>query len=287
MMAPFRTLERCLRQERDSITRRPQRMADQDGGRLRIVAQTVGVGAGVVGVLYLSGSLVLGLRSIIWGVPLETVVGQFPRDFVISVGLSQVVLPSIAGALLYAAYRYLRGNRGTAPKGQRWAQRDRPGRVRLAARAAVAAILLAAPGIVLPIVQESRSTSGLRWDLLFLLVPLALLVLTTLIAIDLRTLLAERFPHRWNDLSVVVLASGIVLGALVPAWINLASALSPPRATLCAQGGEQFGGSFVGQTNEAILLGGRLGHGQRRGLVVIPRQGISRVVIGDRNSNLC
>src|SRR4051794_3975599 len=129
-------------------------MDDPGSGPLKIAAQVVGLAAGVVGAIYVCGGVVLGLRLTIAGLPIESILGQLPRDFVISVGLAQVVLPSLGIGAAYVGYRLLRGDNASPPKWPRWSEANRHDRVSLSATALGLTAVLIAPGVVLPIVQE-------------------------------------------------------------------------------------------------------------------------------------
>ena len=93
-----------------------QRMADgesQGADLVKAVGQAVGLYAGAVALVYMVGGAVLALQLYIEDLPSRTIVAQLSRDLLVSVGLAQVVLPGIAMAAVYAAFRTLRG--ATAP----------------------------------------------------------------------------------------------------------------------------------------------------------------------------
>jgi hypothetical protein len=55
----------------------------------------VGLFAGVAALIYLTGGAVLGLRLLLAGLPGFDVVGQLPREFLFSLGATQVVAPAV------------------------------------------------------------------------------------------------------------------------------------------------------------------------------------------------
>jgi Collagen triple helix repeat (20 copies) len=87
-------------------------VADADRQESRLLT-ALGYAAGIVAVVaalvYVTGGIVLATRLYVSGYPFENVVGQLPRQLLISVGLTQIVLPSIAVAGLYAGARYVGG----------------------------------------------------------------------------------------------------------------------------------------------------------------------------------
>jgi hypothetical protein len=255
-------------------------MSNQDSRLLRPIAQLVGLGAGVVAAIYVCGAIVIALRQAIGELPIQNVVGQLPRDFVISIGLAQVALPALAGALVYGTYRTLRGKNALPPRWSRWSDADRRGRGKLILRALAWAIPLAIPGTVVPIVQEASGVRGVRWDLLLLLIPFALIFVTTLLARDVLRLVADRVRDGWNGVPGLAASSLVVFLATIPAWISLASAFSYPRAKVCTKGNDQALGLLIGQTSDQVFLGDTTG--RPRPLVVIPQQEVAQLVVGKR-----
>jgi len=84
--------------------------AEREGSDVvKTIGQLLALAAGFIGLVYAAGGGVLALRLYLAHLPSRTIVGQLPRDLLISVGLAQVVLPVLAVAAFYAAYRLLRG----------------------------------------------------------------------------------------------------------------------------------------------------------------------------------
>jgi hypothetical protein len=82
---------------------------------LKTLGLVVGLLAGIVGLLYAIGGGVVTLRLYLENLPSLTVVGQLPREFLISIGLTQIVLPALAVAALYLAVRALLGSSARPP----------------------------------------------------------------------------------------------------------------------------------------------------------------------------
>src|SRR5215210_4759969 len=73
------------------------------------LGEVVGLIAGLITLVYAAGGGVLALRLYLSDLPSRTVVGQLPRDLLISVGLAQIVVPALGVAAVYTAFRLLRG----------------------------------------------------------------------------------------------------------------------------------------------------------------------------------
>jgi uncharacterized protein (DUF433 family) len=71
------------------------------------VAQLFALFAGLATIIYITGGVVLVTRLRLADLPWEPVAAQLPREFLISVGISQVLVPSLIVATLYAGYRLL------------------------------------------------------------------------------------------------------------------------------------------------------------------------------------
>jgi hypothetical protein len=82
---------------------------------LKALGLVVGLLAGIVGLLYAIGGGVLTLRLFLEDLPSLMIVGQLPREFLISIGLTQIVLPALAAAALYLAARVLLGSSARPP----------------------------------------------------------------------------------------------------------------------------------------------------------------------------
>lgn len=75
----------------------------------QLLAQFVAVITVAVASVYFSGALVVGPRLSFQRLPTITVLGQLPREFLLSVGVVQVVLPAVSVAAVYVALRVSTG----------------------------------------------------------------------------------------------------------------------------------------------------------------------------------
>jgi hypothetical protein len=89
-------------------------LAEDRAGALAALKDVAGLLAGVTLVTYMLGGAVLAARLAFENLPPEAVFGQIPREFLITIGVSQVLVPALLFAAGHAAGRALifRSNRG-------------------------------------------------------------------------------------------------------------------------------------------------------------------------------
>lgn len=253
------------------------RMADGESrgsDLVEAVGKAVGLLAGAVGLVYIVGGGVLALRLFIEDLPSRTIVGQLPRDMLISVGLAQVVLPGIAIAALYAAVRILAG---TAPPPRRlvtqWVEPSLRGWIELAAASAVPALAITLYGALrVPRVQ-------LEWDLAWLL-PVAMLLsmLIVLVALRLRARLAATYRSTWNERRPIVWMTLVVWLAAVPACLVFAGTFPLLDAKVCTTSGSYRTGLLIGETSQRIYIGES--SGPKRRVISVPLTQVKETFIG-------
>jgi hypothetical protein len=247
---------------------------------LKALGLVVGLLAGVVGLLYAIGGGVLTLRLYLEDLPSLTVVGQLPREFLISIALTQIVLPALAVAAVYLAYRVLRG--GSAPHPNRLVRQWRTGgrlgwAELLAVSTPVALVLTLLAGA--PALRREGVDKG-KLDLL-LLVALLLTVVVLLVALKLRATLAERDPYAWNTLRSTALMTFVVAFASVPVWVVFAGTFHLLDARVCIVDREPQDGVLVGETSAGVYIGDARGEGKGpRRVVSIPRDRVEKLLIG-------
>ena len=81
---------------------------EQSGGTLAVFKDVFGLFAGAAVLVYVLGGAVLFARLSFAHLPAEAVFGQLPREFLITVGVGQVLVPGLIVAALYAIARGLR-----------------------------------------------------------------------------------------------------------------------------------------------------------------------------------
>ena len=219
---------------------------------VKAIGQALGLVAGFVALIYAAGGSVLALRLFLADLPSRTVVGQLPRDLLISVGLAQIVLPALAVAAAYVVARLLVG-RAPPPRRlvRQWSESSRDWLTLVGASAVPAAILT---GLMALKVDRSR----LGWDLTWVLpVAFVLTLLVVLVALNLRARVASQYaePAQWNARRAVVWMTLVVALASIPACVIFAGTINLLDAKVCMTGGSQVTGVLIGETGDRVYVG--------------------------------
>lgn len=255
------------------------------------LGQILGLAAGFVAVVYTAGGGVLALRLYLAHLPSRTIVGQLPRELVISVGLAQVVLPVLGVAAVYAIYRFFRGT--SAPPRRlvrQWKVRSWRGWATLVAASAIPA-LMAAGALAWADEEVRGGVKGLLW-----LAPATFLLtlLVVLIALGVRARLAERYvtpeKNEWDKPAALIPMTILVALASVPTAVVLAGAYLPLLdAKVCTTTGLEVTGLLIGETSDRTYIGE-----EERGptgpllMFSVPRTQITETFIGgDASSRPC
>jgi hypothetical protein len=235
---------------------------------------------------------VLALRLYLAHLPSRTIVGQLPRDVLLSVGLSQVVLPVLAVAALYAAYRVLRGS---APPptwlvGQ-WAGRSWRARAELIGASAVPALAVAGL-IALGATSEGKRSAQLLWLVpaeKVALLAFLLTLLAVLVALNLRGRLVEQYgdpPSRWSTGRPIALMTIVVAAASVPICVLLSGAFFPLLDAKVCTSRSEIRGVLIGETSDRTYVG-ETGPPPLR-VISVPGSQITKTIIGgDADSLPC
>jgi hypothetical protein len=266
---------------------------------VKTLGQLFGLAAGFIALVYAAGGGVLALRLYLSDLPSRTVVGQLPRDLLISVGLSQIVLPALGVAAIYVIARLLRGNSppptrlvdewSAKPSRQGWRVSLGGWRELLAASAIPA---LVATGFAAE--QMTRYVTS-DWHKLLPSLPLTFLVtlFVVLVALNLRARLALRarraatdevVRERWNERSAVVRMTLVVALASLPFCVVFAGTINLLDARVCITSGshgQHVDGVLIGETTTRTYIGE---NGDQRPLHVfaIPQPQITETIIGGK-----
>jgi hypothetical protein len=251
---------------------------EEDRGWLQIVTQVVGLFAAVATVVYIAGSVVLSLRLAFEHLPWDPVVGQLPREFVLSTGAGQVLLPSLIVGALYALFRVLRRDRGSAPSLHRWRDGSEFRRRVLLRYLLVAALLLVPGAIVLGVRQ--LVPGGRDPDFAWLIAGYLVMLLPAVAFHEVRAILSMHYPGgRWNKVGIAALVAGVYAAAAVPAMIAAAAGLPFNDARVCTTTDFEEDGVLVGQSGDRIYLGEK--RTDHRRLAVFPLSQVEELFIGD------
>jgi hypothetical protein len=286
---------------RDSrhLLRNNRNVPGESGGPATDVVKTLGqlfgLAAGFIALVYAAGGGVLALRLYLSDLPSRTVVGQLPRDLLISVGLSQIVLPALGVAAIYLIARLLWGNSppptrlvdewGTKPSRRGWRVRLGGWRRLLAASTIPA---LVATGFAAE--QMIRYVTS-DWQKLLFSLPLTFLVtlIVVLVALNLRARLAlsaRRAPatneivrERWNERSAVVRMTSVVAFASLPFCLVFAGTINLLGARVCITGGSHVDGVLIGETTNRTYIGENSDQDPLQ-VFAIPQSEIIETIIG-------
>jgi hypothetical protein len=254
-------------------------MATEDGDRADVaktLGQIFGLVAGVVGLVYAVGGGALALRLYLEDLPSLTVVGQLPRAYLISIGLTQIVLPGLAVAALYAAGRLLVGS--AAPRPERlagpWPRRSWTELVAVSAPLAlVATVLGASPAI---------TRDGLSGKVVWLLaLGFVVNLIVMLVALRLRAAVAARHASTWNALRATTWMTLIVLLAVLPACILFAGTFRLLDAKVCMATHSESG-VLIGETGDRVYIGESAESKGPRRVVSVPLSQVRELFIGGR-----
>jgi hypothetical protein len=225
---------------------------DQENRTLKAVASLIGVVGATAGLIYATGGLVLGLRLFVHHFEYGPVVGQLPRQFLLSFGLSEVVLPALAVAGLYAVWRLLRGYAKT-PRvwSRRWAEQSwRWERAVSVGLALILAVTLVAPAAYL----TARKPDWRFW--VPLVVGFAVAIVFSIVLLELRALLGHDIgAKRRSRLAATVLMTVIVGVWSMPGFILLWADIALPSALLCPVTGRPYTGVLIGETSDRTYVG--------------------------------
>jgi len=240
------------------VTERPHVGSD---AVIRTVGQLVGLAAGLLALVYAAGGGVLALRLYLAHLPSRTIVGQLPRDLVISFGLTQVVLPVLAVVAVYAGYRLLRG---TAPPPrmlvQQWTHPSTRASAELIGASVVPAFAVAAA-----IAFGADSVRGGSGELLWLtpvqkLAVLGFLItaLVMLVGLNVRARLVREYgtpENVWSTRRPIVLMTLLVGLASVPVCVFLSGAFFPLLDAKVCTSRSAVKGVLIGETSDRTYIG--------------------------------
>jgi len=265
---------------------------DDSGSLVGGIARLFGLLAGIAALVYVAGGCVLALRLFLARLPGLVVVGHLPREFLISIGMAQVVLPALVLLFPYAAFRFIRGSDAEVP-----VHTDRS-ISEFASIAWVVALVLVVPGLVAAFVHGLPRGSWLIVGL-----PLALFLTATAIVIAqmVRVALATRehverrafnYPDGnlaghtgrlkwawsgWRSITVMTLAYASVL--VVP-LVFFAASIPLSDSKVCLTNGAWIKGSLIGETDDRVYIGQK-GDGPRR-IAIVPLGQVAEIFVGGR-----
>jgi hypothetical protein len=243
---------------------------DRGSDLLKSIAQLAGLLVGFVALLYAAGGGVLALRLYFQDLPSLTVVGQLPREFLISIALTQLLLPALLVAAVYGAVRLL--FRPT-PMPRRF----------------VAGWSLHAAGVALALLATgvgwllARNTDGSH-RLPGLPIAFALSLLVALVALKLRAEAARKYEGDWDRVRPAALMACIVGLGSIPIWVIVAGTFHLLDAKVCTTSQTLETGVLIGETGDRVYIGEERSSGPRR-VASFPLAQVEEVFIGGKASS--
>jgi hypothetical protein len=243
--------------------------------------------AGAAAIVYVAGGLIIGLRLYLAGLPATSVVGQLPRNVLLSVGLGEGLFPALFLAAVYAAIRSAIHSDPSASadrlRQRTWAEaKGWKKRLRYIVRTLVLAAIVVAPAVASALQNRSAISSEVR---LVVLVPLAVVSwLGMLLYPNLRGLIAKTFSDDFRGIAATVLHSMLLALVLIPGCVAFWGTRPLDEAVLCmtpASGSRaDLRGYLVGQTTDDAFIGDISGPDRR--VTSVPTAEIRLVVIGPK-----
>ncbi|HEX5714084.1 MAG TPA: hypothetical protein VFX85_12290 [Solirubrobacterales bacterium] len=243
---------------------------------LQVVTQVVGLFAGLATLVYAAGAIVITGRLALMNIPGDPVVASLPRDFVLSTGAGQVIIPALVVGALYALFRLLRDKRSRPRAIHRW----RHGR---ATRAKVAFVYLATfVAMLLPALVVWHLGGAEDPDLDLALPVLAVLAIVAIAWSESRAVAARRLTKRarqWNSTRSAAIMAGLYALGAVPAMALAAVMIPLDQAKICTASGFEERGYLVGRSNDSVYIG-ETSPGERR-LAILPASGAEELFVGE------
>lgn len=261
----------------------PEGTDAEEGYWLQLAARIAGLLAGFVALVYVTGGVVMALRLAFKDLPWDNVVSQLPREFLISIGLGQVLIPALLVGALYGFFRLLRADRAKPPELHRL--RDAGARRGAVGGYARTLAVLSIPPAVIFIRGALRGDLGP--EVLPVIATVGLLAAVAGVAHETRAIVLarERSIHRWNSLRTVVAVAALYAAATIPSMMIAAAGLPLTEAKVCTTNNSTESGYYVGQTSDRVYLGEK---GKARRIAVIPMAQVEELFIGsDADGALC
>ena len=236
----------------------------ETAGPLAVATAVVGMLAGIVAAIYVLGGLVISLRLLVYGFELGSVaaiIGQLPRELVVTTALLDVGLPAAIVGLVGIAVAEVARELKKMPT-------DHPNNPREVAAMAVVSLVLILPGAWL-ILDDGLVTA------LVVIFGFGFTVLATCIACR----GVKSFGGRRPPVRLGAIGGFCALAAIVPV-VLLAGGLGFEEARACTADGQRpENGDLIGEGAGQLLLGKKL-DGKERVLSIASDQ-VTRTEYGD------
>lgn len=220
----------------------------------KVLVEAAGLLGAAVSLVYLTGGLVLALRFQEVDLPSTAVVGQLPRELLISTGLAYVIIPALVAGGTYFGWRLARGERSQVPGLGSWGPMSPSTTAWSVLTWCGIGLVLALPAPAWALLR-GRTNEFHFGDLEYYFASVLVLAATALLfRIGLVSLIA-RYESRWQQWQAIAAVSGAVALLAVPALATFAGKLSLLTAKTCLADGSSLSGRLIGETATRVYLG--------------------------------
>jgi hypothetical protein len=254
-------------------------------------SEVLGLAAGAVAVVYMLGGLAFALRLLLDGSSVSettALVGQLPRDFLITAGFVLVLGPpavvAVTAGLVLAAFdgvsepppKHARGPSGRKWPGLSWRWGFLPTWIWLGAVAVISIV----PALVL-LLQEEVRNAGEVSSLVF-----AWLISWLALGVGWYSLRQVAERHRDHRRRRSLLGGLIWLAMAVPASLAAAAHIGLEPARVCLHESGEVRGRLVADTRDAVFLTRTSGTEEEEAVVRVPAGEVRRLTYGDAYGDL-
>lgn len=268
-------------------------MGEEAQKLISAVRDALGAVAALGLVVYLTGGAIVGLRLAAAKLPTTAVVGQLPRNVLISVGLAEGLLPTLILGAAYMGARSLIYTTGEQPNfrcrmGEMWGGKAGASGARtwhILWTAAAAGVILA-PAVVSAVVDADSPFHHNRaffWEAIAVIAVLTWLVM--LLYVNMRARIVKRYGADMPAVRPTVLHSLLVVLALVPGSIAFWSMRPLEHAVACltrvpssTSTSAAVSGYLVGETGDHVYIGQM--SGDHPSLISLPTNQVRQVITG-------
>lgn len=214
-------------------------------------------------VTYVVGAGALALRLAFAHFPARMVIGELPREFAITIGLTEVVLPTAGVAILLTIGAY-------------WADFDT--RAINWKRDAAAVGAVAAVPVLIAAVLAYHRLDGWGTELLWLLPACVVVAIIVAGAARAISWIREHVPGaRIRKLAAL---GAVVAVPLAAGFVMVSGGLPLEDVRVCGPAGPyKPDGQLIGHSKEQVVVG--IDEGEREYAVVFPASGVTQVLIGE------
>jgi hypothetical protein len=261
----------------------PSSTAGQESNLLKTLGQVVGFLGVIVTGVYLTGGIVLASRFFLVELPGQAVIGQLPREFLITVGLTNILLPAIAFGGIYTLIRLHRKPPSREPRLKGWDRASRKERQLLIITTLLWTVAFTLPAVILVELRRVFDDSFLKY--LYYFATFSAIGISTFVVLTLWTRLVSPLntKRRFHSARALALSFLLIICAIILPAVGIAAASPLLDVKICSTGGYYNAGLFIGQTKDAIYMGERVPYHGRRRILAVPLAKTEQLFLGPKS----